>query len=303
MRFYLNRKKANLFVACLLLAFLDFPAWCDEIRFPTFAGWILQSFVSGQDPQNNLDPHLMGAYKHYEGQNFLPAVYVRPVDEAQLQVQVFEFPDRLQAFGFYSSLRTPLKKFVQVGTEGFLGNAHLIFWKERRCVLMKFPGDYEDKKGILLALGSRIAREIPGDLEEPDLVAIFPEEGLLSHSARYQPKNLMGFQGMPGGFVAVYQNQNKKRAVFLAECADPEKAKETFRGVQEFFSRRGMVVENGPFKKENFFAGRLPERQWYLLRHGIYLVGFFPAPPAQEVETGAREIQKRLNRRQMNSLP
>lgn len=233
----------------------------------------------------------------------MPAVYVRPVDEAQLNVRVFEFPDRLRAFGFYSSLRAPLKKFVQVGTEGFLSNTDLTFWKERRCVHMNFPGDYEDKKGILLALGSRIAQEMPGDTQEPDLVAIFPEENLLSHSVRYQTRALMGLPGIPGGFVAVYREQNKKRAVFLAECVDPEKAKETLRGVQDFFNRRGMTVENGPFKKENFFAGRLPERQWYLLRHGIYLIGFFPAPPAPELETGAREIQKRLNRRQMNALP
>lgn len=284
----MSKKKVNLFLAFL---------------FPTFAGWNLQSFVEDLPSQNSFRDQIPFLSQHYEARQTIPALYVRELDEAKLPVQVLEFPDKLKAFGFYSRLRSPHKKFVQIGAEGFLSSSELVFWKENFCVILHFPGEHDDKKGILLSLGQKISSQISGGADEPDLALLFPEKGLVPHSVVYEPKNILGIPGIVDGFVALYQGEEGKRAVFLSQFSDQDGSKQALEQVKSFFEQQGLVPEKGPFKKENFFVGRKSENRYFFLRHGIYLIGFFPAPSEPIVGTSGREIQKNLNRRELEPLP
>lgn len=297
------KNKLIFFAVFLLFFFLTSKPICSQdatFAFPAFGGWSYQILGSPEKVVGEDSGSFTELFDFYGGVAYDGTGYVRPLDGARVEVLVIGFPDNKNAFGFYSRLRDHDSKFVLIGAEGFLSPSRLVFWKSNICCFVHFPGNYDDKKTILLSLGEKVARQIAGAAGKLEIEKMFPEEGLLSHSFFFAPGEALGLPALNGALVGVYETENEPRAVFLSESDNVDQSKEILKSLRNFFDERAVPVKEGFFRNnEDFLAGRSPNREFYFFRHGIYVVGFFPRPSEKLARSWSEQMIKNLNRREM----
>jgi len=100
-------------------------------------------------------------------------------------VSLYEFNDRLGAFGIYSKNRMPNDNYIDLGCESLLGSSYLYYFKDRYFMAVNSLSsglpDFESIYGFARSIDSLI----PGSALYPEQLMVFPEKRLISHSEKF----------------------------------------------------------------------------------------------------------------------
>src|SRR5512135_1159022 len=172
----------------------------------TPAGW-----TRSKPPQaysaDNLWEFIDGAAETYVGfgvQDALSAGYT--FGGAEVGVEIYQASDSLHAFGLYTQERPPAPQAVAIGTEGYAVSNVVVFWKGPCYV--KLTAASADKPGgaALSTLAAAIGQKLPDGAPLPRELAAFPQRGLVAHSIKLVPKDVLGQAYFANGFEAAYQD-------------------------------------------------------------------------------------------------
>ncbi len=110
--------------------------------------------------------------------------------ETSIIVDVYDMTTPEGAFGIYSLNRYSNANYVDIGNEGIMSGTNLDFWKGRYfCKVYSF--DMAEKyQEIVLNFGDRLASEILEAGEEPAVLGLLPQNGLISKSAKFFSRKL-----------------------------------------------------------------------------------------------------------------
>jgi hypothetical protein len=152
------------------------------------------------------------------------------------------------AFGIYASERSPSYRFMKIGSQGYIEDGAINFFKGNYYVKIR---TWSEKAKILQAeesLALRVADILRGDSEMPSSLSDFPDEGIEKNSETYINDAVLGHKFLKKAFRAVYSSGNEKFSVFLIKCSSLSETLETVSaylrapGIEPELSETGKYV-------------------------------------------------------------
>lgn len=206
--------------------------------------------------------------------------------DGELTVDIYDLGMAENAFGIYSSERSPGYKFVALGVEGYVGRGTLNFVQAHYYVKLAATG----AKAIpgLDSFGRMLSRRMGGIARPPVLLAKLPIEHRVAHSEQYVRKDPLGHAFLAPAYVVAYSwiGQRESKLV-LSVAKDPAGAKTRLDQFAKHFKQSGECAaaaelgENG-IRGKNSFEGRVIART-----QGRYMIALMNPP-----ENGAEILKK-----------
>jgi len=260
-------------------------------------GW--QAVASPQffEPQN-LWEYINGQAEMYIDYGFQLVVTLeyRSVDGAKsLAIEIFQMKNPKHAFGIYAAERSTDDRLIDMGTQGYLGENVLNFWKGRYYVKLTSFQVSSDTSEILIMLASVIAAKIKGTYSEPELFGCFPTKNRVQLSERFIPKNFLGQSFLENGYRVEYKNGGSSYQVFLVKSASREKAVEVFAKYEDFLKSQNEKMSLP--KKDDYqviFGER--EKGEAIFQYGSFVGGVLNREDLSEAERIIEEIVEKLKR-------
>ena len=98
------------------------------------------------------------------------------------KVEIYRHEDPENAFGIYSSERSPDYHFIGLGTQGYSEPSLVHFLKGSRYVKVLMMNEKKGNDNQLMELAKKVEASLPGPAEFPEMLGRFPEEGKVSNS-------------------------------------------------------------------------------------------------------------------------
>ncbi len=141
--------------------------------------------------------------------------------DLQFSIDVYRFGSAYQAFGMYAFERIPEYAFVDVGTQGYLAQGSLVFFKTD--YLIRISGYVESPKNDSAAvyLGMVTANRIEGDAVFPAAVRLLPDEGRIENTERYFPAMFLNHEFFSPAYTCEYHVGDSISTLFLIPRGSP----------------------------------------------------------------------------------
>lgn len=193
-------------------------------------------------------------YLSYHFEMLYSAEYVRNLQdesEGYVIVDVYQMRDSLSAFGVYSRSRSPRYTPAAVGCSGYQEGSLVCFYRDRYQVRVESREGRGEPEQAALAFAWAVEERLggPGCVDE---AAIFPPSLVVPLSVRYSPRDPLGTDSLPGGFVATLRGGKAQVLVYF--FGDGDEAEAALRELVRFFSARPL--EQKPFPAYQGMDGR-----------------------------------------------
>jgi len=141
-----------------------------------------------------------------------------------IKAEIYSFGDDAEAFGIYSMERSPGYNFIQVGVQGYNEEGLVYFYKDRFYIKIMSHSKSVKVNEKMKELAGLIAGRIEGKNDFPELLKIFPAEGLLKNQETYLLESILGHEYLKDAFRATYEVDNELFEIYLLRCSDREEA-------------------------------------------------------------------------------
>lgn len=260
-------------------------------------GWQAVSSPQFFGPQN-LWEYINGQAEMYIDYGFQLVVTLeyRSMDGARsMAIEIFQMKNPNHAFGIYAAERSTDDRLINMGTQGYLGENVLNFWKGPYYVKLTSFQVSSGTNEILTRLASVIAAKIKGTYSEPALFACFPAKNRVQMSERFIPKNFLGQSFLENGYQVEYKNGGSSYQVFLVQSASRQKAEKAFAKYEDFLKSQNEKVS--PLKKDDYqvIFGK-GKKAKAIFQYGSFVGGVLNREDLSQSERIIEEIVQRLKR-------
>jgi hypothetical protein len=265
-------------------------------------GWAL---IEGPRLYNKktLFEHIDGQAELYLKYGYQRSVFAgyqdRKRPENQIEFDLYDMGNVLQAFGVFSRFRTA-EQPGGVGLDSYLDDRSLLFYKGRYFVMVYTnEADPSLLKEWALAVSSRISDAAPAPRE----IGFFPAQGLRPGSIQYFSEGLLGHQFLKKGFQGTYNTEEKGRPadqqkethLFLAVFKNTEETESALKIYREYLARKGKVQSIPKGFGPHAFRGEDPYKGKVLVaQKGLYLLGTVGFEGEKEAEDRLLEMVKKV---------
>ncbi len=193
---------------------------------PRVAGW-----TNAEEPKrfgpDSLFEYIDGAAEAFINYDFVELAlgeYRQPGRSGTMTVEIYDMGTPRSAFGIYSTERYPESRFLPIGTQGYIEEGTLNFLAARYYVKMMAYETGDRTEAALKSFAADILAKIgvPGGF--PDMVQVFPREGLVANSEKYVLKNFLGQEFLKNGTLASYKLEGAEPEAFIVEAASGAEA-------------------------------------------------------------------------------
>ena len=168
-------------------------------------------------PADSLYNYLDGAADEYIAYGIIKVIsseYAK--DDFNCSIDLFDFSDKLGAFGIYAKRRLPTDNYIDLGTESLIGNSYVYYFKDRFFMTVNTYGRGLPELGLLSDLAAAVDSVLPGDGTYPDQIMVFPQKRLVTHSEKFYPHGLESFAAPESCFTADYKKGRAVCTLFYA---------------------------------------------------------------------------------------
>ena len=170
-----------------------------------------------------------------------------------IKLEIYRHKDNVQAFGIYSSERSPAFQFMNVGAQGYKVDGSLNFFKGNYYVKIR---TYSKSEKILQSLGTlalRVSDMLPGNNEMPSALKDFPDTGKKKNEESYINESVLGHEFLSGAFKALYESGDSSQfSVFLIKKLS---SKEVSATVSAYLKSAGLELDGEAAGKYAFKDG------------------------------------------------
>lgn len=196
---------------------------------------------------------------------------------SEVTADIYDMGNNENAFGIYSSERSPNYKFLPIGAEGYRGQGLLNFLEGQYYVKLSGAGPNAD--ALLGEFARLLSNRIGASRTLPALLARFPREHRVAHSEQYIKKDPLGHAFLAPAYLAAYAEGKQQMKLVISVANSAPAAKARAAQLAKHFKQTGQQLpapelgENG-MRASNSFEGRVIART-----QGRYLIALFN--PAQ----------------------
>lgn len=130
-------------------------------------------------------------------------------------------------------------KPLQAGAAGAMGTGRAYVWRGAHVVELQYTNENESQEElskssatILAALGKEIGQRLPGPLALPPAALALPTEKLVPNGIAFQPKDVLGVNGVGPGALGFYKDGDKRWRLLSIVKDDAEGAKDAFKAMK-----------------------------------------------------------------------
>lgn len=191
----------------------------------------------------------------------------------ELTADIYDMGTGVDAFGIYSSERSPNYKFLPIGAEGYRAKGILNFLDGQYYVKLSGSGPSAD--ALLEEFGHLLSTRIGGSRGLPPLLARLPREGRIPHSEQYIKKDPLGHAFLAPAYIVTYAHAGQQFKLVVSVANDGPAAKARAEQFAKHFKQSGKASsapelgDNG-MRGSNSFEGQVIART-----RGRYLIAAF----------------------------
>jgi len=189
------------------------------------AGWPMDGEVATYNPEN-LYKYIDGEAELYIPYGFRKAatvMYAKPGDkDTGIVVNVFEMGSLLDAFGIYANYRSPSLEQVNIGSEGFVDEAQLMFYQDRYFIQIEVSGDLNEGDPLFRSCAVAISRNLPDSKQKPLELQFLNVPEAVPLTEKYYASGLLGHNFFGRGLTGevMIGKAPAKSVVMLAESEE-----------------------------------------------------------------------------------
>jgi hypothetical protein len=191
----------------------------------------VESWKFSESPRSYLPEtlyeYINGAAEIYIGYNFKELIvgqYEKPDQDASLTIEIYDMGSSQNSFGIYSAERFPDSQFISIGNQGYLEEEVLNFIVGKFYVKLLCFDCNEKAEEFLRIFSLEIVKKVKDKGSLPEILKLFPREGLVENSERFILHNFMGYGFLHNGYIASYRLENLEFDCFLIEGRNREDA-------------------------------------------------------------------------------
>ncbi len=214
-------------LACLFLTLLSPGSFAQEIAFPELDGFRKITKYPVYLPDNLWD-FINGAADNYLALGFVD-LHVAEFKKGKevIKAEIYRHRDNTMAFGIYSSERSSEYNFIDIGSQGYLVDGILNFFKGSYYVKIRTNSEKPKIRKAEESLARRIEASLPGEKSMPEMLSLFPKEGKINNSETFINESVLGHQFLNRAFKAVYQAGSETFSIFLIKSSSAEETLKT----------------------------------------------------------------------------
>jgi hypothetical protein len=250
----------------LLLALVNITMARAGDLFPKIEGWKLipsdKVYVPG-----NLWDLINGAADAYLSYDFRDLHLADYENEAgvSIRVELYRHSTYNNAYGIYTSERSPEYDFVDIGLEGYQEVGILNFQCGHYYIKMSCFDDVEGINQVMAEMGKKIEEQLDQEIFRPYVLRYFPATE--AHTDHYIAENFLGFDFLHSAFIAPYNMDGKEFQLFIIHTEEEETVREMLRNYLAF-TKQEIEVRDGRYTVKDPYNGDIE-----VLLKGKFLAG------------------------------
>ena len=226
---------------CLLLLLSSLPVLSQDISMPELQGFkkTLNYPVYTAD---NLWDFINGAadtYLSYGFEDLHVAEYIK--GKSVIKLEIYRHKDEIQAFGIYSSERSPTFRFINIGAQAYKADGSLNFFKGKFYVKIRTYSKSEKVLQTLETLALKVSDMLHGDSDMPATLKEFPDIGKKKNEETYIKESVLGHGFITGAFRALYEVGDTQFSIFLFK---KQSESEALKLVSAYLKSSGLEVDD-----------------------------------------------------------
>jgi hypothetical protein len=230
----------NKFQIVFLLITLSCSAIAQGIKLPDLKGYKKTTNYPVYLPEN-LKDYIDGASDSYIAYGFAD-LHVAEYKKGKnvIKLEIFRLGDNTMAFGIYSTERFPSFRFLNLGSQGYMSDGSINFFKGNYYVKISTTSKLESTLKSIESLALKVADMLAGGQEMPSTLSLFPESGKKINEETYINKSVLGHKFLNKAFKATYESGNDVFSIFIMENSTIE---ETRKSVESYLAATGSGIE------------------------------------------------------------
>lgn len=255
----------RLSLVLLLSTIVASTAYSSDL-FPEIQGWKLIPNEKIYVPGNlwDLIDGAADAYLSYDFQDLHLADYENE-EGVTIRVELYRHSTYNNAYGIYTSERSPEYHFIDIGLEGYQEEGILNFQCGYYYVKMSC---FDEKEGVdeaMVKIGRKIQEQLGQEIFRPGVMKYFPI--IESHTDRYIAENFLGFDFLHSAFIAPYEINGTELQLFIIEAEQEETVRKMLTDYFEF-TKQEVEVKDGLYTVKDPYNGDIE-----VLLKGKFLAG------------------------------
>jgi len=215
----IKRLKVFIIVTIGLLVFFQGnskSAYGKEVIFPELDGMSIDynyPVYTGED----LWDYINGAADGYQAYHFeqLNIAEYKDGDDNIVKVEIYRHKRPEDAYGIYSTERSPDYHFVDIGAEGYAEKSLTNFVTGHYYVKVIAGAGTTGSDRMIMKISHAVCKSLVEKPELPELLSVFPAEGRLDHSDSFISSNVLGHEFLQDAFKADYEIDNKSFTIMI----------------------------------------------------------------------------------------
>ena len=306
-----DRKLMILLILAGIFVWLESSSWAVSLESLIPRKDLPKDWTLVHGPQTytrkTLFAHINGQaelYLKYGFQKSVFAVYQnRKNQEDQIELDVYDMGNVLQAFGIFSRFRNEDRP-AGIGLDSYLDDFSALFYRGKYFVMLYAA---ETNPDFLRQFSKLVSSRISDPSPPPREIAYFPKNGLKPGSIQYFPEGLLGHAFLKRGFQGTYVEKTEDKAeakgkefkLFMAIYEDSHEALSALNAYKEDLSKKGNVISGGIIELKTLAArGDDPyQGKVFFVQKGVYLLGMLGFEEEVEAENLFFEFVKNVKPR------
>jgi hypothetical protein len=211
------------------IVFPDMPGYKKTSNYPVYTADNLWDFIDGAaDVYLALGFEYLHVVEYVKGKNVI-------------KLEIYKHKDDIQAFGIYSSERSPSFRFMNIGAQGYKADGSLNFVKGKFYVKIRTYSKSEKVLQTLETLALKVSDMLPGGSEMPATLKEFPDMGKKKNEETYIRESVLGHEFLTGAFKALYEVGDIQFSIFLFK---KQSVSEALKTVSAYLKSAGLEIDD-----------------------------------------------------------
>jgi hypothetical protein len=204
--------------SCILaqeFAFPELNGYKKALNYPVYIPDNLWDFINGA----------ADTYLAYGFVNLHVAEYKK--GKNVIKLEIYRHNDNTNAFGIYSTERSPSFRFMNLGAQGYIADGSINFFKGNYYVKIRTYSKNEKTLQTTESLALKVADMLGGDPGMPAVLSQFPETAKKINEETYINESVLGHKFLNKAYKAIYEVGPDNFSIFIIENSSPDEVKKT----------------------------------------------------------------------------
>jgi hypothetical protein len=233
------------FLIGLILIGLSGSALSQDIKIPELKGFKKTTIYPVYLPENLWDFN-NGAADTYLAYGFIN-LHVAEYKKGKnvIKLEIYRHSDNIMAFGIYSTERSPTFHYVNLGSQGYIADGAINFFKASYYIKIRTYSKNESTLKSAELLAHEVNDLIKGGKEMPSALSLFPATGKKVNEETYINESVLGHKFLNKAYKADYESENDTFSIFIMESTP----KETQKTVDAYLATTGTEATEAEIGK------------------------------------------------------